>query len=73
MIQVRLFATFREDRFKDKEMDFPESSPVADLFKQLNIPAEQVGILLVNGQSATPQTKLKSNDVVSIFPAIGGG
>ena len=73
MIQVRLFATFREDRFKDKEMDFPESTPVADLLQQLNIPAEQVGILLVNGHSATPQTTLKSYDVVSIFPAIGGG
>lgn len=73
MIQVRLFATFRENRFKDKEMDFPESTPVADLLEQLKIPAEQVGILLVNGQSATPQTKLKSSDVVSIFPAIGGG
>ena len=73
MIQVRLFATFREDRFKDKEMDFPESSPVMDLLEQLNIPAKQVGILLVNGQSATAETKLKSDDVVSIFPAIGGG
>lgn len=73
MIQVRLFATFREDRFKDKEMDFPESAPVMDLLETLDIAADQVGILLVNGQSATPGTKLNSDDVVSIFPAVGGG
>lgn len=73
MIQVRLFATFREDRFKDKEMDFPESAPVMDLLEMLEIPEDELGILLVNGQSATPQTELKPNDVVSIFPAVGGG
>ncbi len=73
MIQVRLFATFREDRFKDKEMDFPESAPVMDLLEMLEIPEDELGILLVNGQSATPQTELKPTDVVSIFPAVGGG
>ena len=73
MIEVRLFATFREDRFKERRMDFPEDGLIRDLLGQLDIGADEVGILLVNGDSATPETKLHPGDVVSIFPAIGGG
>ncbi len=73
MIEVRLFATFRDNRFKERQMDFPEDGLLKDLLQQLNIGADEVGILLVNGDSATPETKLHAGDVVSIFPAIGGG
>ena len=73
MIEVRLFATFRENRFKDREMDFPENGLLKDLLRQLDIGADEVGILLVNGSSATGQTKLAPGSTVSIFPAIGGG
>jgi molybdopterin converting factor small subunit len=73
MITVRLFATFRENRFNEKDFDFPDSRPLADLLNQLRISSRQVGILLVNGNSATPDTLLHNADTVSIFPAIGGG
>ncbi len=73
MIEVRLFATFRDNRFKEKEMDFPEDGLLKDLLGQLDIGVDEAGILLVNGDSATPETKLHAGDVVSIFPAIGGG
>ncbi len=73
MIEVRLFATFRENRFKERRMDFPEDGLLKDLLQQLNISTDEVGILLVSGDSATPDTNLHPGDVVSIFPAIGGG
>ena len=73
MIEVRLFATFRENRFKERRMDFPEDGLLKDLLGQLDIGADEAGILLVNGDSATPERKLHAGDVVSIFPAIGGG
>ena len=73
MIEVRLFATFRDNRFKERRMDFPEDGLLKDLLQQLNISTDEVGILLVSGDSATPETKLHAGDVVSIFPAIGGG
>ncbi len=73
MIEVRLFATFRENRFKEQRMDFPEDGLCEKLLGQLDIGADEVGILLVNGDSATPETKLHADNVVSIFPAIGGG
>ncbi len=73
MIKVKLFATFRENRFKEKEMEFPDEEPISDLLNRIRISAGEVGILLVNGNSATPETKLRDGDTVSIFPAIGGG
>ncbi len=73
MIEVRLFATFRENRFNERRMDLPEDAQLQDLLQQLDIGADEAGILLVNGDSATPETKLHPGDVVSIFPAIGGG
>ena len=73
MIKVRLFATFRENRFKEKEMELPPEEPISGLLNQIRISADEVGILLVNGNSATPETKLRDGDTVSIFPALGGG
>ncbi len=73
MIEVRLFATFRENRFTERRMDFPEDGLLKDLLQQLNISADRVGILLVDGSSATGETKLAPGSTVSIFPAIGGG
>lgn len=72
-VEVRLFATFREGRFDNKQIDLPQSTPLGDVLAKLKIPKAQVGILLVNGQSASPETKLKADDVISIFPALGGG
>jgi len=73
VVEVRLFATFRENRFKKQEMDFPEGASLDNLLDQLKIPKEQIGILLINGRTATLDQKLTANDIVSIFPAIGGG
>ena len=73
LVQVKLFATFRQRRFDKKSMDLPTTSSVTFLLEQLNIPAEQVGILLVNGRGASVETELSGNDIISIFPAVGGG
>jgi len=73
IVEVRLFATFRESRFKDREMEFPEGTSLANLLENLKIPENEAAILLVNGRSASAKYKLAPQDVVSIFPAIGGG
>lgn len=73
VVEIRLFATLREGRFRNKQIQFPEAALLGDLLENLKIPQEQVGILLVNGRTATAQSKLAEDDVVSIFPPIGGG
>ena len=73
LVQVRLFATFRKDRFKEKEMDFPEGSTLADILANLKIAEKEARILLVNGISVAPDHKPAPNDVIAIFPPMAGG
>ena len=72
-VEVRLFASFRQGRFKRKELDLPDGSDIDALLSQLSIQADLVGILLVDGMDAAVETKLAAGKVVSIFPALGGG
>ncbi len=68
VVEVRLFATFREGRFKEKQIELGEGSSLSDLLEHLEIPAKEARILLVNGMAVSAEHKLIMNDVVSIFP-----
>jgi molybdopterin synthase sulfur carrier subunit len=72
-IEVRLFATLRQGRFGKKKLDFSEGSKVRDVVEQFRIAPEEISILLVNGQNAQLDHPLQAGDVVSLFPAVGGG
>ena len=72
-VQVKLFAIFREGRFEKKQVQVPDGSCLKDLFDVLGIGSEEVGILLLNGSAVSSEHKLAHGDLVSIFPAIGGG
>jgi sulfur carrier protein ThiS len=72
-IEIHLFATLRQGRFSRKKLLFPAGSTVADVCRQLTIDPLEVAILLVNGVVAERDRPLQAGDVVSLFPAIGGG
>ena len=72
-VEVRLFATFRNGRFKIKKLDLSVDCDVGDVLENLEIPVSEVGILMVNGKNVGFDQKLLDSDVVAIFPAIGGG
>ena len=73
MIEVRLFATLREDRGKIVMLE-PEAFPNAGaIISHLNIPVEEVAILLINGFHKKPADPVKAGDVVALFPPVGGG
>lgn len=72
-ITIKLFATFREGRFKVKEQEFPEESQVRDVLQSLGIAPEEVAICLVNGRDANAQRTLCNGDTLSLFPPVGGG
>ena len=73
MIEVRLFATLREGRGKVQHLDASRISVAADIIRQLDIPLEEVAILLINGFHQKPETPVKDGDIVAIFPPVGGG
>ena len=73
MIEVRLFATLREGRGKVQMLDAADIAVAGDIIRRLEIPAEEVAILLINGFHQKPETPVKDGDIVAIFPPLGGG
>jgi molybdopterin converting factor small subunit len=73
-ITVKLFASFREGRFKVESREIPSSSYlVGQLVADLELPVEKIGVLLVNGRHAVLEHRLEEGDVCALFPRIGGG
>ena len=73
IVEVKLFATFREGRFSEKKMELSVESSVGDLLKCLKIPEKEARVLIVNGQAVSVEYKLSNDDVIAIFPPIAGG
>ncbi|MBW8035531.1 MAG: MoaD/ThiS family protein [Planctomycetes bacterium] len=72
-VEVRLFASFRNGRFKMKDVETEAGYSVGDVLGKLEIPVAEVGILMVNGESAAFERTLAAGDVLAVFPAVGGG
>lgn len=73
MIEVRLFATFREGREKVLFLESDHYASVDSILTKLQIPASEVAILLVNGIHSKPDAPVKDGDIIALFPPIGGG
>jgi len=73
MIEVRLFAGLRQGRQKNYQMEPDSVKNVQDIMDVLNIQRSEVNILLINGFHQKPETEVKDEDIVSLFPAVGGG
>jgi molybdopterin converting factor small subunit len=73
MIEVRLFAGLRQGRQKIYQMEPDSVKTVQDIMDKLSIQRSEVNILLINGFHQKPETEVKDEDIVSLFPAVGGG
>ncbi|MBU1564427.1 MAG: MoaD/ThiS family protein [Proteobacteria bacterium] len=72
-ITVKLFAYFRENRFKIEMWEIGEGTTVGEIVDKLNINREEVGVLMLNSRHTEFTVKPASDDVLAIFPVIGGG
>ena len=72
-MEVRLFATLRENRDKIVSVDWHEGINGNDVIKALNILPSAVAIYLVNGKNANLCDALSESDIISLFPPVGGG
>ncbi len=73
MVEVRLFATFREGRGKVLYMDPTEMKCPGDVIAHLHIAPEEIAICLINGFHSNMDTVLKDGDVLALFPPVAGG
>ena len=72
-ILVKLFAYFRDDRFIKEYRDYPEGTQVVEIVDELNIDHDEIGVLMINSRHTTLDTQLKEDDILAIFPVVGGG
>lgn len=72
-IEVRLFAGLRIGRFRRRNVEVPEGTRLRDVLGILEIPEDEVSLPLINGRYSELDEPLNSDDVLSVFPAVGGG
>lgn len=72
-IVVKLFANLRDNREKEQSMDLREGMTPKDVIEKLEIPFEDVAIIMINGRRKEPDTELVEDDTLALFPAVGGG
>ena len=77
-VNVKLFATLQ--RYKPEVfagevfvVELPEKSTLADLVAHLEIRANEVKVMFVNGRARAEMYRLQEGDEVGIFPPVGGG
>jgi sulfur-carrier protein len=72
-IEIELFATLRQGRFRRKSLVVPPDSTLDDVCRHLGIGPQETAFATVNGTTVSRQHALKSGDSVGLFPALGGG
>lgn len=72
-VNVKLFATLRDGRFKEKSVELANDSRVSDVISKCDLPLEEIAISMVNGRDVENDHQLQNGDTVSLFPPVGGG
>jgi sulfur carrier protein ThiS len=72
-VTIKLYATFQKDRFAREERGVADGTRVRDIVETLGIDAAEVGVTMVNGRHVELDDGLRPDDVLAIFPVIGGG
>lgn len=72
-LTIQLFATFRNNRFKEARMQFADGTNLGQVVDGLGISIGEVGMALVNGRHASMEQELCNGQLVALFPMLSGG
>jgi len=74
-ITVKLFAQYRDNRFKVEQKLYLSGSTAQDIMDDLGISEHKLplGVLMVNSRHEKEDYVLKEGDIVALFPKVGGG
>lgn len=72
-LTVKLFASLRDGRFDEREMDAPEGAVIGDLSAMIGVKSEEMAVIFVNNRHAELTSTLHEGDRLAIFPPVGGG
>lgn len=73
-VRIKLFAQYRENRFKVENRSYLEGVCAQDIIDELKL-SEQLplGVLMVNGKHEKEDYLIKEGDEIALFPKVGGG
>ena len=73
-ITVKLFAQYRENRFKVEQRVYPKGTSAKDIIEELGVTkALPLGVLMVNSRHENESYILQEGDIIALFPKVGGG
>ena len=72
-LTVKLFAYFRDDRFVAEVQEYPDGTTVGEIVDQLEIDRDEIGITMINSRHCTFEDRATEDDILAIFPMVGGG
>ena len=72
-VTVKLFATFRTDRFDIEAREYPDGTVVEQIVDELELPREKLGIVMVNSRHVDLDRELHDGETLALFPLVGGG
>ena len=73
-ILVKLFAQYREGRFKAQECEYPANTTAQNIVDALNLESvSPLGVLMVNGKHVDVNYVLQEGDSIALFQKVGGG
>jgi sulfur-carrier protein len=71
---VKLFAQYREGRFKAEQREYPEGITAQTLIDTLDLESvSPLGVLMANGKHVDVSYVLQEGDEIALFPKVGGG
>ena len=72
-LTVKLFAYFRDNRFVAEVQQYPEGTTVGEIVDRLDIDRDEVGITMINSKHTSFEDIPAEDDILAIFPMVGGG
>lgn len=72
-VTVKLFAYFRDKRFAVEVREYPVNTTVGEIIDELGIDRDEIGITMINSRHCQFETTVQQQDILAIFPVIGGG
>lgn len=61
------------DYAKGASLRLDSNQIVIDIVKRTGMPKNRISLILANDKTVTLNYRLKNNDIIKIFPQIGGG
>lgn len=73
-VTVKLFAQYRENRFKVEQKVYSKGISAKDIIDELGVTKTlPLGVLMINSRHESESYILQEGDTIALFPKVGGG